>query len=100
MEQIPVREGDVPTLEGVNVLFGNIVSVILSITGLVLFVVLILSGIKFLTSGGDPKKLESAKGSLSSALLGMVLLVCAFLILKLIGSIFGIDLTTFDILIN
>lgn len=88
----------VPTIADLNDLFGNVISIVLSLAGLVLFIMLISGGIKYLVSGGDPKKIEGAKGTLTSAITGMVILVLSFLILKLIEKFTGASLTTFDII--
>jgi len=77
--------------------FGNVVFVILALAGIVLFVTFIMGGIKFITAGSDPKAAESAKKTITSAILGMVLLAAAYLILTLIGYITGIDLSNFTI---
>lgn len=41
--------------------FNNIVEVILALGGVILFIMLLMGGVQFLTSGADPKKAESAK---------------------------------------
>jgi hypothetical protein len=58
---------------------------------------LIVGGIKYTTSGGDPKSVESAKKTLTYAILGMVLVASAYLILRLIGEFTGADVTNFVI---
>ncbi len=42
-------------------------------------------------SGGDPKKVESAKGKITNALLGFVLVIFAFFIVQALGLILGLD---------
>jgi len=88
---------DPPTLQEFEVLFGNVVKVILGLAGLVFFVLLVLGGIKYITSGGDPKAVEGAKKTLTSALGGFILIVLAYLILVLISKITGVDITIFKV---
>mgnify|MGYP001607593183 CR=1 FL=1 len=83
--------GDVPTLKGLEAVFSNVVSVVLSLAGVVLFIMLIYGGFKYLTAGGDPKALEGAKGTLSHAILGLVVLILAFIILKVIAEVTGVS---------
>ncbi|KKS12137.1 hypothetical protein A2617_02630 [Candidatus Daviesbacteria bacterium RIFOXYD1_FULL_41_10] len=58
-------------------------------------VVLVVAGIKYLTSGGEPKPLSSAHSAVTWALLGIVFLVIAWLILILIKAMTGVDVTKF-----
>lgn len=81
----------VPTLKGVECVFGDLISVVLSLAGVVLFIMLIYGGFKYLTAGGDPKALEGAKGTLSHAILGLIVLVLAFIILKVIAEVTGVS---------
>ena len=61
--------------------------ILLPLGMLVFFVMLIMGGVKYLTSGGDMKSLASAKGTITFAFIGVVLLVAAFVILMLISNI-------------
>lgn len=88
------------TIGDLEVLFQQVISITLALGGIVLFIMLVVGGFKYLTSGGDPKGVESAQKTLTSAILGLVLLLSAFLILKLIGNFTGVDLTTFKIVGN
>lgn len=62
-----------------------------------LTIVLFYSGIKFLTSGGEPKALASASQAITWALLGILFLAIAWLILKLIATFTGVDVTHFNL---
>lgn len=90
-------EGDVATIKGLECAFSNFVSVILAFAGIILFVMFIVSGFRYLVSGGDPKAVEAAKGTLTQAILGLVILVLAFLILVLIKQITGANVTEFKV---
>lgn len=78
-------------------LFGRIVSYALGFAGIVLFVLLIIGGFKFITSGGDPKAVESAKGTLTSAITGLIIILLAYLILALITKLTGVNVQDFRI---
>lgn len=90
-------EGDVATIKGLECAFGNFISVILALAGIILFVMLVVGGFRYLVSGGDPKAVEAAKATLTHAILGLVILVLAFLILVFIKQITGVDVTIFRI---
>lgn len=80
----------VATLEGIECLFSNVVSVVLALAGITLFIMLLNGGFKFLTSGEDQKQLEAAKGTLTHAIIGLLLLVFAFVIIQLISNVTGV----------
>ena len=90
---------DIPTIKGFEVVFENLVSIILGLVGIVLFVLLIVGGIKYITAGGDPKGIEEAKKTLTLAIAGVVLIALSYLILNLIGIITGAPLSVFKIFI-
>lgn len=78
-------------------IFGNVVNVILGLAGIVLFIMIIIGGFQFISAGSDPKKVESARNTLTYAIGGMVLIALAFLILKFISTFTGVDVTEFKI---
>lgn len=92
-----VPAGDVATIKGFEGLFANFIAVIFEFAGIILFVMFIIAGFKFITSQGDPKALEGAKGTLTHAIIGLVVLVLAFVILVLIKTITGVDVTRFQV---
>ena len=88
---------DVAQLNELEAVFGNIVEVVLALAGIVLFIMLLMGGFKYLTSGGDPKSLEAAKKTLTSAIAGMVLLACSYLFLRFINTLTGAPVLNFKI---
>src|SRR5262245_53138949 len=78
-------------------LFENVVRAFLSLAGVALFIMLIVAGYNFLFAGGDQKKLERARGTLTGAITGLVVIVLAYLILRLIAAVTGVDVTTFKL---
>jgi hypothetical protein len=57
---------------------------------------LLVGGFKYLFSAGDQKKLEGARGTVTSAIVGVVIMSLAYLIISTIGRFTGIDTTTFQ----
>lgn len=60
--------------------------------GLVFFVKLILAGYTYLTSLGEPAKIQSASKELTNAAIGLVVVISAFFIAQIIQVIFGITI--------
>ena len=73
---------DVPTLKCLEPMFLNVLQAVMALSGVALFVMLVVGGYTFLLSGGDQKKLEAARGTLTNAIIGLVVIVCAFLIIR------------------
>jgi hypothetical protein len=85
------------TIQCLEPLFVNVVNGIASLAGVALFIMVVVSGFTFMTSGGDPKKLEQAKGAFTNALIGLVVMVVAYLILRTISIFTTTPVTTFTI---
>ncbi|MBI2029286.1 hypothetical protein HYT02_02640, partial [Candidatus Gottesmanbacteria bacterium] len=68
-------------------LISNIIGVFVVVAGLVFLAQFMLGGFKWLTAGGDKAKLESAQQSLLHAVIGLVIVLAAFAIVSLVGSI-------------
>ncbi|MBI3397083.1 hypothetical protein HY045_01255 [Candidatus Woesebacteria bacterium] len=86
-----------PTIQGFEALFRNIVIPLLGFGGIVLLIMLLLAGFKYLTSEGDPKKVEGAQKTITYAIGGFVALTLAFLVIKTIEIVTGAPLTTFKV---
>jgi len=66
--------------------------------GSLIFVFFLITGaITWMTSGGDKGKLESARGRLSNAIVGFVLLLVVFALIQIIEKFFGINILLLDI---
>lgn len=87
----------VATFKCFEPLFSNVVRALTALVGVALFIMFVVGGYGFLFSGGDQKKLEKAKGTLTGAIAGVVIIVIAYLILKTITLFTGVDVTKFTI---
>jgi hypothetical protein len=52
-----------------------------------------MGGIKWITSDGDEKSVEGARSQITNALIGLAIVFAAWAILRLIGILFGVNLT-------
>jgi len=92
-----VAQGDVATLQGLECLFGNILQVIVGLAGIIFFIMFINGGFQYLFSSSDQKKVAVASNTLTMAIMGLVGVVASYLILKLIQTITGANVTNFII---
>ncbi len=84
-------------LKEIEDIFANVISVVVGLGFIAMLVTLIMAGIKYLTSAGEPKAVQSAHNTVTWALLGVVFMAIAWLILQLIHVFTGINVTEFDI---
>jgi len=78
----------VPTLKCFEVVFQNILSIASGLVIVVLFIMLVNGAFTYLTSLGNPEKLKKAQGTLRYAIIGLVIFLSSFLILKIIDTLF------------
>ena len=87
----------VATLKCFECIFENLLHYTIQLGGIIAFIFLILGGFKYLTAGGDPKKVEQARNTLTYAILGLVLLLLAWFILYFVEEFTGVKVTLFKI---
>lgn len=75
----------------------NIITILAPAAGVAFFIMLLVGGYKFITSGGDPKAVGSARATLTYAVIGIILVVASWLILQLIANLTGAQVTTVEI---
>ena len=69
---------------------NTIINVIIGFVGLVAVVVIILGGISYTTSAGDPGKVKKAKDTILYGIIGLVVAVLAFAIVNFVlGNMFA-----------
>ena len=59
--------------------------------GLILFIMFIWGGFSLLTSGGDPQKAEAARGKITNAVIGFVIVFVAYWLTQILTSVFGLQ---------
>ena len=73
----------------VGQLFSTIITILTSVAGVISVFFIILAGIKFVTAGGDEKKMASAQATITYAIIGLVVTILAFIILQVVQRFFG-----------
>jgi hypothetical protein len=64
---------------------------------LIFFFILVIGAIQWIVSGGDKAAIESARGKIGNALIGIVILFSVFVVLMVVEGFFGINILTLDI---
>lgn len=79
----------VMTLNCIPYLIKDLINFGFAAGGTVALIFIILSGIKFIRSGGDPKESEGAKQTMTYAIIGLIIIVLAAAIVNFIGTVTG-----------
>ncbi|HJY98839.1 MAG TPA: hypothetical protein VJ227_03940 [Patescibacteria group bacterium] len=91
------------SLSGIGSLVSLFLNLAFLIAGVVLLFFFIMGGIGMISSAGkdDSQKLEEAKKTITSAVLGFIIVFASYWIVQLIGQLFGLQgLTVFQQLFN
>ncbi len=94
-----VRADGMPeNLIGVDGVFNRITNIVLYIVGALSVVMLIIGGIRYITSGGDSKKVTDAKNTVLYAIIGLVVAVFAYAIVNFVLNAIGVQTGTIDVI--
>jgi len=84
-----------------DITVANIISAFiilaLVVAALVFFFMLVWGGIRYITSGGDKGQTEAARGQITAALIGLVIVFAAWAIINLVNLFFGINILSLNI---
>lgn len=83
--------GDVATIQGVGCLLSNVMSVALTVLGIVGFIMVIYAGFNMMIMGGNSQAVEKSKNSITFAIIGIILALSSFIIINLISNFTGIE---------
>jgi hypothetical protein len=72
--QTGISQSDVPTI------VGSIIKVILGLSGLIFFVLVFYGGFLWMTARGNNEQIEKAKNTLTTSVIGLVIMVMAYAI--------------------
>lgn len=73
----------------IGTLVTPIISNVLIISGLFAFMTIIFAGFSYITASGDKGKIEQSQNMLNYGILGLIVVVTAFLITRVIGAVIG-----------
>ncbi len=77
----------------IGMIAKNIIGVVMGFLGLFAVVIIIIAGFKWMTAGGDEKKVEEAKNQLIQGAIGLVIIIAswsiAFFVIEQIAKVVG-----------
>jgi len=62
------------------------------IGGLMFLVYVVLAGLNWITAGGDKGKLEAARSQITSAIVGLIIVIVSQTIVGIAGGVLGLDI--------
>lgn len=87
-------KGDILTIDCLPIIIQNLVFWLLVFGGTVALIIVIIAGIKLITSGGDAKQVEGARKTLTFAIIGLVVILFSFAIMRFIAQVTGVGCIT------
>ncbi len=78
-------------------ILANLYKTIVMVGGLALLLYLVMGGLEWLNSGGDPEKLKNAQDRITNAVIGMTVLVLTVAIADFLGKVLGINILRLEI---
>lgn len=76
---------------------NNILKIVFSLAAFMVLVFLIIGAFQWIMSGGDKDAVGKARNRITHALIGLAILVLAFVIAQIIGTVIGINILTIDL---
>jgi hypothetical protein len=80
--------------ESLESIAGTFIRYVMTLGALIAIGVLVMGGISYMTSGGDKMKVQQAQSTMTSAIVGLLIVLGAYLIVKAIcitGGLSGTD---------
>lgn len=87
---------DPATIQDLEPIFALVIRNLLSVAGIIFFVMILTGGFQYLTSGGDPEGVAKAQKTITFAVIGLVTAALSFMILVVIEFVTGANVTEFE----
>ncbi|MDO8668001.1 MAG: pilin [bacterium] len=77
---------DTATFEGI---VGLVITTVMGLLGVIFLVLAVYAGFKWMTAAGNEEAVEKAKSTLTSAIIGLIVVLAAYTISRFVISILG-----------
>ena len=87
-DNLPCGGGKVKieSINAIPIVIANVIEILLTVIAILAVIFIIVAAIRYITSGGDSNRVQSAKSTLSNAIAGLILSSSAFLIVSFLAS--------------
>jgi hypothetical protein len=79
-------------------ILGAILNVVFYVGIAMSIIFLIIGGIKYITAGGDETKVAAARGQVTNAIIGFVIVIAAFTVRYIVQNLIGVQLPSNEVL--
>lgn len=77
--------------EGISNILNRGIELLFIVAGIIFVFMIVISAVQWIVSGGDKEGIGKARGRLTAAIVGIVLLSLAFVIIRVVGQITGFE---------
>ena len=85
---------DIEPINNIVKVIRGAIQFILVVAFVLAFIFLIIGGIRWITAGGDEKAVSGARGMITAALIGLVIVLVSYAIIRLVEIFFGFNIIT------
>lgn len=75
--ETPISPGNLPKSNANKSQIENVIGIVITIIGAIAFLMVVLSGFRYVLAGGEPEKLAKARNALIFALVGLLIAITA-----------------------
>lgn len=72
-----------------RIIIARLINIAMGFVGMIVLIMILLSGLQFMTAGGDEDKIEGAKRTFYSAVIGLLIILSAYSIVSFEAGAFG-----------
>lgn len=83
---------EIKGIDNIVAVVRAIIQFILVVAFVLAFIMLLIGGIRWITAGGDEKAVGSARNMITAALIGLVVVLVAYALIKLVETFFGVNI--------
>lgn len=83
-----------PGVTNIVAIIRGVVQFILVIAFVIAFIMLLVGGIRWIVAGGDEKAVAGARSTITAALIGLVIVLVAFALIRLVETFFNVSILT------
>lgn len=88
---------DIGGINNIVSVIRNAIRFVLLVAFILAFVFLIIGGIRWITAGGDEKAVSGARGMITAALIGLVIVLVSYALIVLVERFFGVTIISGDV---
>lgn len=83
------KEVNITGLTDIYTLIGNVIKILLSFVGLLSVIFIVVGGILYILSTGDPGRIQKAKSVITNAIIGLIVALVSYAAVTFIAGAFS-----------